>query len=348
MQAQGPFPAELADILRGVSRSFGLSIRLLPARLRPGIALAYLLARATDTVADTASAPLPERLDLLEQILNAVQGTPRVPAATLAARLQSFAQPPGHADERRLLHALPACLDLLSAWPADDQASVRQVLQHIGHGQRLDLERGKTGTACLQTEAELEQYTWLVAGSVGAFWTNMCARHLPDFASLPDAHMSALGQRYGTGLQRLNILRDAGKDLADGRCYLPAETLACVGLSPQQLATAVQQRDLQTLAPLQALLQHWREDTLARLGDGLRYSCALHSFRLRLASALPALLGACTLALLAERGLHALFEPVKVPRQQVHRLLLRLLLHRASPRELERQFQRLGGVTIAP
>lgn len=348
MQAQGPFPAELADILRGVSRSFGLSIRLLPKRLRPGIALAYLLARATDTVADTASAPLPQRLALLDQILDAAQGRPSVSAATLSTHLQDFASHPAHTDERRLLQALPACLDLLSAWPTDDRASVRRVLQHIGHGQRLDLERSEAGAACLQTEAELEQYTWLVAGSVGAFWTDMCARHLPDFASLPEAQMSALGQRYGTGLQRLNILRDAGADLADGRCYLPADTLARAGLSPQQLSSAVQQRDLQALAPLQSLLQDWRDDTLARLGDGLRYSCALRSFRLRLASALPALLGARTLAMLAERGVHALCEPVKVPRQQVHRLLWRLLLHRASPRELTHQFQRLGGVTIAP
>src|SRR5437667_11202004 len=40
-------------ILRSVSRSFYLSIRFLPAQLRQPIALAYLLARATDTIADT-------------------------------------------------------------------------------------------------------------------------------------------------------------------------------------------------------------------------------------------------------------------------------------------------------
>jgi len=40
-------------ILRSVSRSFYLSIRFLPAALREPVALAYLLARTTDTVADT-------------------------------------------------------------------------------------------------------------------------------------------------------------------------------------------------------------------------------------------------------------------------------------------------------
>ena len=44
-------------LLRGVSRSFYLSIRLLPAPLRRPIAVAYLLARAADTLADTAELP---------------------------------------------------------------------------------------------------------------------------------------------------------------------------------------------------------------------------------------------------------------------------------------------------
>ena len=346
MKSQGHFPAELADILRGVSRSFGLSIRLLPKRLRPAIALAYLVARATDTVADTSAAPLDQRQALLERILDAVQARAPSPAASLASALQSFVNYPAHRDERRLLLALPKCLGMLQGLAEADQASVRRVLQHIGNGQQQDLMRLAQGMACLQTEAEVTQYTWLVAGCVGEFWTEMCARHLPGFALLSETEMSRLGQRYGMGLQRLNILRDTGADLADGRCYLPADLLATAGLSATQLAQAVQHRDMHCLMPLQTQLQAWREETLALLADGLRYSCALRSFRLRLASALPALLGARTLALLAERGWSALCEPVKMPRREVSRLLWRLVLHLASPRELNRQFKQLAGVTI--
>ena len=43
----------LTDLLKGVSRSFYLTLRVLPGRIRPQIGLAYLLARATDTLADT-------------------------------------------------------------------------------------------------------------------------------------------------------------------------------------------------------------------------------------------------------------------------------------------------------
>src|SRR6266498_65419 len=40
-------------ILKSVSRSFYLSLAVLPSAVRPAIGLAYLLARAADTIADT-------------------------------------------------------------------------------------------------------------------------------------------------------------------------------------------------------------------------------------------------------------------------------------------------------
>jgi farnesyl-diphosphate farnesyltransferase len=53
------------DLLRGVSRSFYLSLRVLPEELRPQVSLAYLLARASDTVADTKAVARQRRLELL-------------------------------------------------------------------------------------------------------------------------------------------------------------------------------------------------------------------------------------------------------------------------------------------
>jgi len=44
-------PAPLNDLLKATSRSFYLTLRVLPARVRPQIGLAYLLARTTDTIA---------------------------------------------------------------------------------------------------------------------------------------------------------------------------------------------------------------------------------------------------------------------------------------------------------
>jgi len=99
------------------------------------------------------------------------------------------------------------------------------VLEKITRGQMLDLHRfdspavrrdgfavanNATQVCALQTAADLDEYTYLVAGCVGEFWTRLCFRHLRDFASsIPDG-MLALGRRYGMGLQLINVLRDAG------------------------------------------------------------------------------------------------------------------------------------------
>ena len=55
----------LKDLLRSVSRSFYLTLRVLPKSIRPQIGLAYLLARATDTIADTDAVPINRRMETL-------------------------------------------------------------------------------------------------------------------------------------------------------------------------------------------------------------------------------------------------------------------------------------------
>src|SRR5437870_12047683 len=59
-------------LLRSVSRSFYLSIRFLPAQLREPVALAYLLARTTDTVADTARISPTVRMQTLMMLSNVI------------------------------------------------------------------------------------------------------------------------------------------------------------------------------------------------------------------------------------------------------------------------------------
>jgi farnesyl-diphosphate farnesyltransferase len=337
----------LMPLLRGVSRSFYLSIRLLPGPLRAPIAVGYLLARATDTVADTTALPQPERQALLAQLLQAID-TPGADLRPLRAQLKTFGEHQTDPNERALMRALPNCLPLLHALPNTDQTSVRWVLGHITQGQTLDVTRFGHGpqVASLCTDVELTDYTWLVAGCVGEFWTELCDRHLNGFANLPMTEMRELGRQYGMGLQRLNILRDAGADLAQGRCYLPDERLAALGLTPATLAQAAQSGDATTLARLAPLLNDYLHQTQTQLAAGLRYSCALTSRRMRLASALPALIGARTIALLTQAGPQALSftqsAPVKMPRREVRALLWRLLLRGLSTHALTREFERLS------
>jgi farnesyl-diphosphate farnesyltransferase len=328
-------------LLRSVSRSFYLTIRLLPPAVQAPVAVGYLLARATDTVADTTALPAHDRLALLSGMAEAIQ-SPQGSLQTLQTPIRQFASHQSDPNERALMQALPACLGLLQGLAQDDQASVRRVLGHITRGQTLDIQRFGQGPSALDTDFELDEYTWLVAGCVGEFWTELCERHLPSFATQSVTSMRLAGRAYGMGLQRLNILRDAGDDLKAGRCYFPQARLAALGLTPENLMQAARTGDTSTLQRLEPLWEAYLQHTHTQLSEGLFYSQCLTSRRLRLASALPALIGARTVALLRQTGPWSLVQRVKMPRSDMHGLLWRLLCRLATPKALAHEFQRLS------
>lgn len=334
---QAPLPSpEMLALLRGVSRSFYVSIRLLPAQLRRPVAVAYLLARASDTLADTADLPSSERRDKLASLAAAIDGRlpARAAAATLAASFGRLQHDPG---ERNLIAALPWCLSWLEELAQADRDDVRAVLRHITRGQSMDIERFAPGMSpgALDSPEQLDEYTYLVAGCVGEFWTELCFRHLPGFAGLPKQEMRELGRDYGMGLQLVNILRDAGADLAAGRCYFPADELAAAGLRPQDI--------LADPGRFEAVWNRWHARAQRRLELGIRYADAVSSRRVRAASALPALVGARTLALLRLAGPQRLQHKVKVPRHEVRSMMARLAFTLAGRAPLQALFGRLRG-----
>ncbi len=324
---------DMLALLRGVSRSFYVSIRLLPAALRMPVAVAYLLARAADTVADTAKLPPADRLAHLDTLVSAVDEG--VPSAGIQALSDSFAPLQHDAHERDLIFALSHCLRWLSELDAPDRDDVRTVLRNITRGQALDVERFPgMPVRALETRAELDEYTYLVAGSVGEFWTELGFRHLPDFANLPREEMRELARSYGMGLQLVNVLRDAGSDLAAGRCYFPSDELVAAGVTPDHIT-----RDPDRFEPV---WNRWQVQAQRGLDHGMRYADAVHNRRVRAASALPALLGTRTLALLRDAGPERLQHRVKMPRREVRAVMGRLAFTFAGRAPLHDLFGRLG------
>ncbi len=309
-------------ILRSVSRSFYLSLRFLPKALRDPLSLAYLLARATDTIADTVEPPVALRSEALRDLAAAIQGT--APARTTEALRRSFAPLQSDKAERTLIEQLPALLDWLGELSPHDRAEVRTVLLKINRGQSLDLQRFGAGDEirALQNAAELDEYTYLVAGCVGEFWTRLCFAHVKNFSARPESEMSALGVQYGQGLQLINILRDAGDDLRNRRCYFPADELESLGLSPAQI--------LRDPARIEPVLNKWREKAGRGIEAGKEYARAIRSRRVRFATALPAKIGAQTLALIREAGAAALTRRIKVPRADVRKMIVSTALGRSK------------------
>src|SRR6266436_3567279 len=319
-------------ILRSVSRSFYLSIRFLPAQLRQPIALAYLLARATDTIADTTGISRLVRIETLKMLSNGIQG--KASRDVVVDLIASFIPLQVNKNEQRLLESLPDCLDWLDQIEHADRADIRVLLEKITRGQMLDLQRfdDPREIRALSTAADLDEYTYLVAGCVGEFWTRLCFRHVRNFARLSEDEMLALGKRYGMALQLINVLRDAGSDLRAGRCYFPEYELNAVHLTPSQILSEPER--------FQPIYRTWLENAKAGLESGMEYSRAIKNRRVRAATVLPALIGARTLALLKAAGPAALQRIVKVARSEVRAMILSLGLTLASRSRIDAIFDR--------
>jgi farnesyl-diphosphate farnesyltransferase len=319
-------------ILRSVSRSFYLSVRFLPAQLREPVALAYLLARTTDTVADTTRIPGSVRMETLKMLANGIQGTAsREVVVDLVAAFVSLQE---KAPERRLLESLRDCLEWLEHIEVADRDGIRVVLEKITKGQTLDLQRfnNPEEVSALASAADLNEYTYLVAGCVGEFWTRLCFRHVRNFAGWSEDEMLALGKRYGMALQLVNVLRDAGSDLRAGRCYFPEYELRAAHLTASQILSEPKR--------FQPIYQTWLEKAKTGLEWGVQYSRAIHNRRVRAATVLPALIGARTLALLNAAGPMALQRVVKVPRGEVRAMILSLAFTFVSHRKMDAIFDR--------
>jgi farnesyl-diphosphate farnesyltransferase len=328
----------LGGLLKQVSRSFYLSLAILPRPLREPIGLAYLLARAADTVADTRLIARPERVAHLETLRRAYAGADD----DVAAVARACGPHQAHAAERRLLERLGEALARVGALPAADRAQVRAVLATLTSGMVFDLTRFPGADAgslgALDTLAELDHYTYLVAGCVGPFWTALHVAHRPRLARWDVQEMSGQGVSFGKALQLTNVLRDVPSDLRQGRCYLPAGELAAIGLAPKDLLDpTAAARALPLYRRLLALdLEHYE---IAR-----RYTLAIPrlEWRMRLACAWPLLIGLATLAALAAHpNPLAAAQPIKISRRAVRALLARSALTGWSNRALAADAARL-------
>ncbi len=300
------------ELLRSVSRSFYLSIQALPRPLRDPVGLAYLLARTSDTIADTEAIESATRVEMLDGFAEAVAG--KSDGREVAEKLRAhFVPRQQNEPEKELISGGAEMFQNLEQTVADDRAEIRRLLAIIIQGQRIDLTRWPSGPlTALSTAEDLREYTYLVAGCVGEFWTNLCLRKVPGFTVRDPEEMKTLGRKYGCGLQLINILRDAGSDLRAGRCYFPEEELRAEKITAAQLLDAPEK-----FLPIH---RRWMDEARGGLDAGLEYCIAINAPRIRIASVLPALIGARTLDLLQENGLRALRERIKVPRAEVRKI----------------------------
>lgn len=314
--------ALLQHILKNVSRSFYLSLRVLPSAVRKQVSLAYLFCRAADTIADTPLFPHGRRLQILQAFRR--QFFLATPSFDDLTQLRPAVLPQyTRQEECRVLYHLPDCFRLFGELGALDQQLIRELVLTLTHGMEMDLTYfpGETASSiqAFPDLATLDLYTYYVAGVVGEFWTKIHQAHMQTWQPQEFQTLCALGVRFGQGLQMTNILKDLGKDVAIGRCYLPKEQLEPLEITLEELTQP------STLPRLQPLITQLTRHTLEHLDQACQYVLQLprKAWRLRLSCMWPLLFAVQTLEIVYRSQM--LLDPkarVKISRGVVYRTMV--------------------------
>jgi farnesyl-diphosphate farnesyltransferase len=332
-------PYSLRRVLKRVSRSFYLTLAVLPSSLRKPVGLGYLLARAADTIADTRIIHRADRLRYLDLFRDELD----LPAAPRLAEIaKALTGPQRTPAERELLLRLAECFTAFRTLEQDDRLRIRSLLLALTHGMQEDLRtfpgEDQEHLTALESRADLDRYTYYAAGCVGEFWTDMAMAHCPALRGWDAATMRTRGRCFGQGLQMTNVLRDLAQDLRIGRCYLPRQDLAVLGLDPRDLLEPA------TVERLRPLLRDLLDLTLSHYGEGWLYLLAIppSEIRMRLACAWPLLIGLCTLNLVQHaRGLLDPRVRLKISRPAVYAIMARSALLARSDGGLDRYYRGL-------
>jgi farnesyl-diphosphate farnesyltransferase len=290
------------ELLPRVSRSFALVIRWLPRRLDDAVMVSYLLCRIADTLEDSLRSPAEKRRLLSRFATSLDSGAPELP-------------PDGPADYACLMSKADVVLAAFRALPESTRSIIRARVREMCGGMAEWCDRE------IVTIEDQNRYCYYVAGLVGLLLTELFQDH-GVFAGRDPAPLRALAVDFGLALQKVNILRDLRADLAEGRCYWPAEVFRRHGLTAGT-ALLPENADRALAAMSELLEDHWRY-----LSTALKYLTLLPAMqlRVRMFCSIPLFMAVATLRRC--EGNPAVFtgpRPVKIPGRQVRGIVMRSL-----------------------
>ena len=231
----------LDDLLLETSRTFALTIPLLPEPTRRATCLAYLLFRISDTFEDATTWTREDRIRALQVWCTVL----RAPATWTSAAPPLAAdwltrKPSSHEGYLRLVAAIPDVLAEVHALASERRAIVVDHAIRSAEGMAKVLEGAEAdGWVRLKSLEELREYCYIVAGIVGELLTALFLHDAPAIASEAST-LRAEERAFGEALQLVNILKDEQDDESEGRRFLPAsvQRSEVLALAREDLARA--------------------------------------------------------------------------------------------------------------
>lgn len=195
LKNQKSLAKEAMRMLKKTSRTFYIPITMLDGKLKEAVAAAYLCMRAIDEIEDHEQLAV----DVKERLLLETADILATPFDH--ERYKQLVQP--YTDE------LPEVTLRLGDWIRFCPGEIVKTVQESTRTMAQGMAKWTRKNWKIQTEADLDEYTYYVAGLVGLMLSDLWKWHR-DLDTDPEL---ALG--YGRGLQAVNILRNKDEDFQE-------------------------------------------------------------------------------------------------------------------------------------
>ena len=221
-------------ILQEVSRTFALTIPLLPEGLCRVVGNAYLLCRIADTLEDSPDLPVDAKVRLSELFVKVVSGDT---AAEVFVQVTLPMLGKGTtAAEYELLRNTSCVIRITHSFRPEVRRALERCVRIMTEGMEA-FQEGQF-TAGVRDVAQLDAYCYHVAGVVGEMLTDLFCLYSKGCAKRRTM-LEKEAVSFGEALQLVNILKDVWDDKARNVCWLPRTVFSKHGfdlavLSPTQ------------------------------------------------------------------------------------------------------------------
>lgn len=191
---------EVMDMLLTTSRTFYIPISRLTPNIKEAVASAYLCMRAIDEIEDHTKLPSETKIKLLHSVSEQLDNFEQADFESLFAPYQ---------------FQLPEVTLRMKDWaefaPTTIQKNILYWTSIMAKGMAEWVEKNWV----IQTEEDLDSYTYYVAGLVGVLLNEIWTWYDGTRAD------HDLAMAYGRGLQAVNIIRNRKEDLERGVDFFP-------------------------------------------------------------------------------------------------------------------------------
>ena len=320
------------EILPAVSRTFALSIRLLPGELGAAVRCAYLICRIADTLEDEPNMPAESKAALLDLLAACFNDARSVAAFADAAAL--ITGDPAHVRLVRnsdlvfaAFRALPErTREIVQHWAREMIAGMRKFVLAYPHGVRI------------QSLDEYKEYCYYVAGTVGYLLTDLWHEHSPSIGAQRYALLRTRCRAFAEALQTVNILKDVARDAEhENSIYIPEQLLREHGSAHETILAPDRARETREALGVMTELA-WRDLDQAK---AYLLSIPRRAVSIRLFCALPLLFAYATLRdLTRSSDAPGHRSVVKISRSEVKSLTLLSVVGVLSNRAMARLVER--------